>query len=403
MTIPRPRLKDIAASTGLSVNTVSLALRASPRVSEPRRQQILAAAQALDYVPNAIARSLVQRATRTVGVILTDITNPILTASARHLERHLGERGYAMLLAATDNRPEKEVQALELMVSRQVDGILIYPVRHRELEAIARVRRSGRPVVLLAGRAPAGVDLVTVDNAAGAARAVERLLDAGHRRIAFLDAGRSLGNMEKAEGYAAALQSRAIEPEPALVVEPGGIGPDQGYAATAQLMALRPRPTALLASSDQLAIGALRWAADHGVRVPDALAVIGFDDITLAPFAAVPLTSVAYDALAVSEAAVRHLLSLIELEGSLPEPRAFVIEPELVVRLSCGTGRPARKEGGRDDRNAGIEPAPAPARGRRNAGGLTAGAGGRDRLVGAELGEGAGRGPREEVRGGQPG
>lgn len=349
----RVRLKDVSAKTGFSINTVSLALRGSPRVQHQTREVIVETARRLNYVPNAIARSLVERSTRTVGVVLSTITNPILTLSARHLERALSERGYGMLLAVTDRDLEKERRVLDLMLSRQVDGILIYPVRHGDIAPIKQLRSTGLPVVLLAGHADQGIDLVTIDNTKGARQAVRHLLGAGHRRIGFVDAGRGIGTTEKFEGYAQALRDHRLAADPRLVIDPGGFGPQEGYDAAAALMAQRRPPTALFCSTDLIALGAIRWALDHGLRVPDELAVVGFDDIESAGYASVPLTTVAYPADRVSAMAVSHLLSLVEAKGALPEARSFVIEPELVVRQSSGQHQSATSQGGKNDASAG--------------------------------------------------
>ncbi len=336
MSRPRIRLKDIADRTGFSINTVSVALRGSGRIPAATRDVILAAAHDLDYRPNDIARALVRRRTRTVGVILTDIMNPILTLSAYAIERLLADRGYSMILAASDNRVDKEHAAVDMLRARQVDGILIYPATHHALDHIRPLRRAGYPVVLLTGEPTAAIDLVAIDNRAGAAAATRHLIGLGHRRIAFLDAGRSHGNLEKFEGYAAALAAAGLPVDPALVADPDGGTALHGYQAMPHLMAIVPPPTALFTSTDRLAIGALRWCREAGIAVPGQLALIGFDDIEAAAFAEVPLTTVAFAADRVAEAAVARLMALIEAPEQLPEPDALVIEARLVVRRSCG-------------------------------------------------------------------
>ncbi len=154
------RLKDIADRTGFSVNTVSLALRDSPRIPEVTRQIIRDAADALNYLPNQIAKSLVSRETKTIGLVLTDITNPILTQAAQAIELALSERGYSTLFATSNNDADEEIRVLEMFRSRQVDGMLIYPRSHRRLEHIRRLRDAHYPIVLLVGDPDAGVDAV---------------------------------------------------------------------------------------------------------------------------------------------------------------------------------------------------------------------------------------------------
>src|SRR5690606_13503456 len=148
---PLVRLKDIADETGFSVNTVSLALRDSPRIPEETRATIRRTAEALNYLPNHIAKSLVNRETRTIGLVLTSITNPILTLVAQAIELRLAGRGYSTLFATSNGDHHEEKRVIEMLRSRQVDGMLIYPSSHRALDHIRRVRQAGQPVVLLVG------------------------------------------------------------------------------------------------------------------------------------------------------------------------------------------------------------------------------------------------------------
>jgi LacI family transcriptional regulator, galactose operon repressor len=330
------RLKDIAAATGFSANTVSLALRGSDRLPEQTRERILAAARRLNYLPNQVAQSLVSRQTKTIGLILTSILNPILTQAARSIEREVAARGYSLMLSATENDLAKEVDALNVFRSRQVDGMLIYAANHSNLDHIRPLREAGYPIVLLVAQSDAAIDVVSVDDRRGAEIAADHLVALGHRRVGFIDAASSLGNREKYDGYTSALRRGGIDLDPALIVDPRGHGATEGYRVLDELMRARPRPTALFASNDLLAIGALRWCRDHGVRVPDDLAIVGHDDIQAADFVAVPLTTVRYDAGEVSRLAVRRLLALISAADHLPAPDVTLIEPELVVRRSCG-------------------------------------------------------------------
>src|SRR6478735_10568976 len=135
------RLKDIADKTGFSTNTVSLALRQSPRIPQQTRDIIQRAASELNYLPNQIAKSLVSRETKTIGLVLTDITNPTLTHTAQAIEKALAERGYGTLFATSNNTLSEEIRAIEMVRARQVDGILIYPTGHRQLDHLRSLRR----------------------------------------------------------------------------------------------------------------------------------------------------------------------------------------------------------------------------------------------------------------------
>ena len=333
------RLKDIALATGFSANTVSLALRASPRIPRHTREVILAAARKLNYLPNQVAQSLVSRETKTIGLILTDIMNPTLTFAARAIERELAARGYSLMLAASDNLIAKEIAALDVFRSRQVDGMLIYAASHRELDHIRPLRDAGYPIVLLVADPDAGIDAVGIDDRNGACKAVSHLAGLGHRRIALLDAARPLGNSEKYDGYCAALEAASLPVDPRLVLDLRGHTATAGYEALADLDRRSLHPTAIFAANDLLAMGALRWCGDHGLRVPDEMAIVGYDDIEVSEFVDVPLTTVHYAADKVSDLAVRRLLLLIDAPDRLPEPEVTLIEPHLVIRNSCGAAR----------------------------------------------------------------
>ena len=220
MAASRVRLKDIAVATGFSVNTVSLALRQSKRLPQETTDVIIKAAERLDYLPNHVARSLVSRATHTIGLVLTDIMNPTLTLAARSIERRLDAHGYSMMFAASDNIIASEIKALEVLRSHQVDGILIYPTSHPHIDHIRPLRRAGYPVVLLAPDRDAGLDVVASDDELGAFIAIDHLIGLGHERIVF-SAG-PLGNSQKRAGFEAAMKRRKVAFSPAFAVDPGG-------------------------------------------------------------------------------------------------------------------------------------------------------------------------------------
>lgn len=332
---PIVRLRDIADRTGFSVNTVSLALRGSPRIPEDTRMMIRLAAEALNYLPNHIAKSLVSRETKTIGLVLTSMTNPILTHVAQAIELRLAGQGYSTLFATSNNDPAEEKKVIEVFRSRQVDGMLIYPRAHRELDHIRRLREAGYPVVLLVGDADAGVDTVCMDQQRGSWKATQHLIALGHRRIGLIDGGGMRGNFEKRDGYRQALTDAGIGVDEAFEVTPREHSLAAGHAAIAELVRRDSGITAMLAATDALALGALRWAHEQGLTVPGDMAIAGFDNIEFGAYAPTPLTSVDYAVERVTELAVGRLLGLIRSEGGiLPEPQVTLIDPDLVVRES---------------------------------------------------------------------
>ena len=330
------RLKDIADKTGFSTNTVSLALRESPRIPEPTRLLIRQAATELNYLPNQIAKSLVSRETRTIGLVLTDITNPTLTRVAQAIEVALSERGYGTLFATSNNTLSEEMRAIAMFRSRQVDGMLIYPTSHRKLDHIRPLRQANYPIVLLVGDPDAGIDAVCMDERRGAYKASRHLIDMGHRRILHL-AGRSDGfnGSQRLAGYRAALQAAGLAFDESLVLT---VGYDPELAATAladYLQRLAPgteRPTAVFAATLVTAAGALRTLHQCGFELPRDFSVIALNDGLLASLVFPQLTTVALHS---AEMGSRAAAMLIDQIVDNQQARVEILQPgELVVRGS---------------------------------------------------------------------
>jgi LacI family transcriptional regulator len=176
---------------------------------------------------------------------------------------------------------------------------------------------------------------VTIDDKAGAYKAVRHLCAAGHRRIAMLDGGRALGNFDKMHGAQLAAKEAGLGEDAIVVFEPEGHSPAHGFAAMEKIVASDPRPTAVFASTDQLAIGALHWCREHGVAVPSDMAVVGYDNTEISRYGALPLTTVNYAADEISRIGVDRILKRIEDVDSWGAPSVELIEPDLVVRDSA--------------------------------------------------------------------
>jgi LacI family transcriptional regulator len=331
------RLSDIATRTGFSKNTVSLALRESPRLPKTTRELIQQAANELNYLPNHVAKSLTSRSTKTIGLLLADITNPLLTDTARTVEKALAKLGYGTLFATSNNKLDEEIAAIEMFRSRQVDGMLIYPTRsQRNYEHIAKLRHANFPIVILAPGQDTGVDMVSVDERLGAYKAVRHLIGLGHTSIgAFVSNGSHGGIREKFEGYLQALKEAGIAFQPNMQVEPAGYNPKAGHQAMDLLMS-RASPSAVFVASDYMAVGAMHWCQKNKLRVPEDIALIGFDNIELSEFLGTPLSSVNYQTEIITDSVIDRLLVLMQAQGDMPEPRVTLIEPELVLRASTG-------------------------------------------------------------------
>jgi LacI family transcriptional regulator len=332
----KARLKDIAERTGYGTNTVSLALRGSTRISAAAREKIAKAAEELDYVPNHIAKSLVSRRSNTVGLILHEITNPILTSAAEKIQHALAARGYGVLYASSNGSLEVEKRAIETFRARMVDGLLIYPVRHGQLEHLRRLRERNFPVVLLVGIEGSGIDAVGIDEFAGAYDATRHLIAGGHRRIGALITPQYQTD-RKYRGYADALGAAGIGVDPAIV-GPCVTSIRGGLEAMAAVMAGADRPTAVFASNDVLALGALRWAKLAGLRVPQDLAIVGFDDDEAARFAVTPISTINNDVDEMAQRSVARLMRLVEAGPVLPEAESELLRGRLIVRESTDAG-----------------------------------------------------------------
>jgi LacI family transcriptional regulator len=239
-----------------------------------------------------------------------------------------------MMFAASESSVENEKRAVELFLSYQVDGMLIYPANHREYDHIRAVDQAGTPVLLLVDLPGSGIDTVTIDDRAGAYKAFQYLCLKGHRHIAMLDGGRALGNFDKMHGAQKAIAEAGLRDDAIIVFEPDGHAPAAGFDAMQRITNSTPRPTAVFASTDSLAIGVLHWCRENGIAVPGDLAVVGYDNTEISRYGALPLTTVNYAADEISRIGVDRILRRIENRDSWGKPGVTLIEPELIVRAS---------------------------------------------------------------------
>ncbi|MDR7484425.1 MAG: LacI family DNA-binding transcriptional regulator [Armatimonadota bacterium] len=331
-------IREVARAAGVSVATVSRVVSGSAhRVSDPTRHRVLAAVARLGYHPNLVARGLKKRVTGTIGLIVPDISNPFFPAIARGIEDVASRAGLAVLLCNTYEDLAKERTYLGVLRKRMVDG-LIFATVGANTGHLRMLRRQGVPVVLVA-RAPDGVemDAVLVDNRRGAREATEHLLRLGHRRIAFIGGPATLPvARERLAGYCDALQAVGIPVDPARIGH-GDFHADGGAAVVAALLRRGAAFTAVVAANDLMAIGAMRELRRWGRRLPDDVAVVGFDDITFASLVDPRLTTVAQPKYRMGCLAMERMLEL--LGGADRTPRRLVLEPRLIVRDSCGASR----------------------------------------------------------------
>ncbi|WP_417271692.1 LacI family DNA-binding transcriptional regulator [Celeribacter sp.] len=334
-------LKDIAERTGYSVNTVSLALRGSSRISKETQERVRLEAERLNYIPNRIARSLVSQESRSIGLLLTDLNNPIITAVAREVETKLTAKGYSTFFASSNNEFDEEKRMISFLREQRADGMVVFPCLHGELEHFRRLRERGYPIVLLTNDPAARIDSVAMNEFEGASKATEYLINIGHRRIGLIDGGTVLNNTDKFEGYRAALAVEGIDLDTDLTVCPDGYSVASGYWAMNELMSRNVPITAVLATMDSMALGAMRYCVEKGLSVPKDISVMGFDDTEFGKFATPALSSVNYDSRTIAHMVVDLLLGLVRGKKELPPPRNHLLEPHVIIRESTAKPKAA--------------------------------------------------------------
>jgi DNA-binding LacI/PurR family transcriptional regulator len=322
------------------VATVSRVVNSSAhRVAPATNRRVLAAIHELGYHPNVIAQSLKSRASRTVALIVPDISNPFFPAIARGIEDTARQRGYAVLLCNTYEDLDREQTYLQLLRKRWVDGMIFATVGSNTAHLRA-LREDGLPVVLVARDVDGlAIDAVLVDNERGAYEATTHLLRLGHRAIAHIAGPGALRvARDRRRGYARALRE-AGAPEDETLIASGDFTADGGRAAAVALLAGGSRFSAVVAANDLMAIGAMEALRAAGRRVPADVAVVGFDDITFASLVSPALTTVAQPKYRMGQLAMERLLEL--MAGASPAGQRTVLEPRLIVRESCGAQRHA--------------------------------------------------------------
>lgn len=329
-----PTLHDVAKVAGVSIATVSATINQSAYVSPDLQARVRKAIAELGYHPDGIARSLKKRSTQTLGLIISDITNPFFTALVRGIEDAANARGYALILCNTDEQPEKERAYVRLLRSRRVDGMIMAPAGSTEDYHRFEVEVNTPLVFIDRKVSTVAADAVVVDNVGGARQAVEYLLRLGHRRIGAITGLPHISTThERIQGYRQALESASLLVDPTLM-RGGNSRLEGGYQAGLALLGLPRRPTAIFATNNVMAIGLMRAVAERGLRCPVDLSVACFDDFEWASVFRPRLTTVAQPTYDMGMKAAELLFA--RLEGTMTgDPQEVVLSPSLVIRDSC--------------------------------------------------------------------
>ena len=330
-------IKDVARHARVSVATVSHVVNETRFVSEATRLRVQQAIQALDYVPSALARSLKSNRTHTVGMMIPNNSNPYFAEIIRGIEDTCYVAGFNVILCNSDDDPLKQATYVRLLSEKQVDGLIVLS-SGSDVELLDTLRTARMPRVLVDREIDdLAADLVEVNHEAGGFLATQHLLQLGHRRIACIAGPLALSSArQRVQGYRRALQEAGAAADDDLL-RCADFTSAGGHAAMSALLeagAERGRPSAVFACNDLMAIGAICAAAAKGLRIPQDLSVIGFDDIALAAYSNPPLSSIVQPKHQTGELAARLLLERIAQPDRAPQ-RA-ILQPTLVVRQSTG-------------------------------------------------------------------
>ncbi|WP_069163875.1 LacI family DNA-binding transcriptional regulator [Nocardia altamirensis] len=331
----RPTMEDVAERAGVSRALVSLVMRNSPKVSDHRRRAVLEAAKDLGYQPHIMARSLASRTSNIVGVMVSDLRNAFFADVVEGMDTAAQESGLELILNTGRRSAARERTALESLLSFRPGGvILLSPI----LPAAAiRDAAQQAPVVLVSRSSTiTEVDTVNDDGEVGAGLAVDHLVSLGHRRIVHLDGGAAFTSAPRRKGYRAAMERHALEP----MIIPSEHTDSAGMAAVQKLLNLFTRnnfPTALVCGNDFNAVGAMSALEEVGLRVPEDVSIVGYDNTSLAALRHVSLTTIDQPRIQMGRLAIDALVERLREDRTDPIRRR--LEPSLVVRATTGAPR----------------------------------------------------------------
>lgn len=333
----RPTLKDVAEKAGVSLGMAGRVLGNYGSFSDTTKKKVMEAARTLNYLPNVIARSLRTQLTKTIGVLISDITTLFWTTLVRGIQDKAGKAGYSVILCNSDDESENEQLYLSTLFERNVDGLIVSPTPHNHTY-LKKLARGMVPIVLVdRGVKGLGVPTIKTDNQTGAYEAVKHLIDLGHDRLAIITGIPGVETSEeRLEGYRRALRDSGIPLRKTLIKE-GFFQKDRAFSATEELLRMRRPPRAIFVSNEPMVSGCILALKENGVSIPADIAVVGFDDPVWASYMDPPLTAVSQHSYTMGMLAFDYLLA--QISGSGKDKKYLddvILKPTLVVRKSCG-------------------------------------------------------------------
>jgi len=339
--MPRATIKEVADFAHVSNATVSRVLNNNTQVDEILRTRVLEAIQSLGYQPNRDARRLRARSSNVIGLVISDIQNPYFISVIRGVEDAAYSRQMNVVLCNSDEDLSKQGMYLQVMEAERVAGLIIVPCDSEQNHDIRQLQKSGIPIILLdRSLANAQMDAVLVDNVRGAYEAVTHLLDLGYRRIAIIGGSPDvMTGQDRYQGYRQALSDAGLKIENDLV-KSGDFKMDSGYRLAREMMAITNPPDAVFVANNLMTLGALRALRELRIRVPEDIALVGFDDMPWSGELYSPLTAVSQPTYELGQEAV-HLL-LRRLAAPKAPFSTTILQTHLIVRESCGALLPDR-------------------------------------------------------------
>lgn len=331
------RLLDVAHRAGVGVGTASRVLNNEPSVSEDRRRRVLEAIEELGYRRNAIAQSLRASRTKTLGVIIPDVSNEFYSEIVRGVEDAARAKSYNILLCSTDGKPDKERDAVTMLSEKLVDGIIMLSYGLSQ-DTLTSLREADLPVAMIATPLEEKQFVtVNISNYEAAREAVAYLIGQGHRRIAVVAGPKEdvEGGESRLKGYRAALEEADLPYDP-MLVERSGYTYEKGYQCMQRLLARGGTFSAVFAASDHIAVGCIKALWEKGLRVPEDVSVMGFDNLSITAYATPPVTTVNQPRYEMGRQAASMVCRL--LAGEEVEDRHLVLAHDIVLRSSTGKG-----------------------------------------------------------------
>jgi LacI family transcriptional regulator, galactose operon repressor len=338
-------LKDIARDLGVSVITVSKALRNHSDISEQTKARVLKRVQELNYRPNLAARALVTGRTNIIGFVVPDLLNSFFSEVFRGVAATLRNSGYTIVVTSSEQDPKLERQAVEQFITRRVDMLLIAST-HWTVEMFRRIEETGIPYILI-DRSFVGLaaHFVGVNDEEVGALATQHLIDTGCKRVAHIGGPAISPLLGRLEGYKRALTKNGLPVDTDLIMSTDRaeeLGDAPAYTATQILLGQSPRPDGIFCYNDVAAYGAITAVLDAGLRIPEDVSIIGCGNLLYNKFVRVPLTSVDQQSNVIGQRAAKLALQLIEADQAVV-PKPIYLEPRLVVRASTRKQKSAAK------------------------------------------------------------